>query len=64
MNQPSTYMSVRTIIQETDVTERTVRRWISDGELPTVRFGPRCVRVPRDAYERFVQTREVSRVAP
>jgi excisionase family DNA binding protein len=47
------YLSARTISAECDVTERTVRYWIADGELPVVRFSPRCVRVPRAEYEAF-----------
>jgi excisionase family DNA binding protein len=51
----TTYVSARTISADLDVPERTVRRWMSEGELPTVRFGVRCVLIPRTAYEDFVR---------
>jgi excisionase family DNA binding protein len=47
------YLSARTISIDCDVTERTVRNWIADGELRVVRFGTKCVRVPRPEYEAF-----------
>ena len=47
------YVTVKTITEEADVHERTVRRWISSGELPAIRFGEGCVRVPRSAWEAF-----------
>ena len=47
------YLSARTISIDCDVTERTVRNWIADGELRVVRFGTKCVRVPWPEYEAF-----------
>ncbi|NQV85467.1 MAG: helix-turn-helix domain-containing protein [Woeseiaceae bacterium] len=41
-------LTVAEIAQSCQVCERTVRRWIADGDLPVVRFG-RLVRIrPRD----------------
>lgn len=61
--QPSKFLSAVTISRECEVTERTVRNWMREGELPVVRFGPRCVRVPREAYEEFVRGRRFNSVA-
>jgi len=58
MPQPSRYLSAMTAARELDVCERTVRRWIASGQLPVVRFGPHMVRIPRAAYEEFVNQRE------
>ena len=55
MHESRTYVSARTISADLDVPERTVRRWMSEGELPVVRFGTRCVLIPRGAYEAFVR---------
>jgi excisionase family DNA binding protein len=38
------------------VGERSVRRWIAEGQLPIVRFG-RSVRVPMYQYKAFVAQR-------
>ena len=54
---PSKYVSAMEIAWDLQVTERTVRTWMSNGELPVVSFGPKCVRVPREAFESFVRTR-------
>jgi excisionase family DNA binding protein len=55
MHESRTYVSARTISADLDVPERTVRRWMATGELPVVRFGTRCVLIPRGAYEDFVR---------
>lgn len=60
MHDASRYVSVRTICAELDMPERTVRRWVSEGRLPTVRFGRRCVLIPRSEYEAFVAQHRVS----
>jgi excisionase family DNA binding protein len=52
------YLSARTISRSLDISERKVRYWMATGELPVVRFGPKSVRVPRDAYERFIHSRD------
>ena len=50
----STYVSVRLVARELDVSELTVRRWLKTGVLPHVRFG-RTIRIPRSAvYERKI----------
>lgn len=45
------------------VSQRTVRRLIERGELPTVRIG-RCVRIPADAARQWVQNKLDARPAP
>jgi excisionase family DNA binding protein len=30
------------------VTDKTIYRYIEDGTLPAVRFGPRCIRIRRE----------------
>ncbi len=47
------FVSCRDIAADMRVNERTVRRWMADGELPTVRIG-HSVRVCRPDYEDFL----------
>lgn len=46
------WMTTLAIADEYDVSERTVRRWISSGDLPAYRNG-RLLRVKRDDVERL-----------
>ena len=47
------FLSCRDISNDLRVNERTTRRWMSDGELPTVRIGNQ-VRVRTVDYEAFL----------
>lgn len=59
-------MTVAQVAQQLRVSEPTVRRWISKGELPAARIGPRClVRVRRADVEKFLDSvRQKSSGAP
>lgn len=39
MSADAHYLRAREIARELGITERTVRRWIASGELPSVRIG-------------------------
>ena len=41
------------------ISERSIRRWIAEGQLPIVRFG-RSVRVPMYQYKAFVAQRSAN----
>jgi excisionase family DNA binding protein len=48
-------MTVAQVALKLHVTEPTVRRWVSNGELPATRIGPRqLVRVRRADVEKFL----------
>lgn len=49
---PSThdYLTISEVAARFRVSERTVRRWIANGEIPAVRKG-RSVRIPRSVFE-------------
>ena len=34
---------------------KTVYRWISDGKLEAIQFGPRTYRIPEDAVSKFLR---------
>ncbi len=53
LTYPPEYICARTMAMDLGVTERTIRQWIRDGRLPTVRFPGRRVAVPIAAWERF-----------
>jgi excisionase family DNA binding protein len=48
------FYSAREIAIIFGLTEGYVRKLMAAGELPAVRFGPTCVRVPVAAVEAFV----------
>ncbi|MFI5387090.1 MAG: helix-turn-helix domain-containing protein [Fimbriimonadales bacterium] len=48
------YVAPFTIAHELDVSDNVVRRWIREGELPTVRIEG-FVRVPVEAYQAFLR---------
>jgi excisionase family DNA binding protein len=52
----SSFLSARSIAVKVDVPERTVRRWIASGALPSTRLG-RLVRVSRSDLETFLSAR-------
>ena len=37
------------------VTRATLLRWIKEGKLEAIQFGPRCFRVPEDAIPQFLR---------
>lgn len=51
---PLELLTVREVCGIAKVSQRTVYRWISDGELHAVHLG-RQVRVPRAALEDFIR---------
>ena len=51
-------VSARQLASETGYTERTVRRWISSGELPALRSGDGRVYIPRAAADAHLARRE------
>ena len=52
----SGFSSIRKIAEKLYHSERQVRRWIADGDLPVHRFG-RSVRVADADFEAFVASR-------
>lgn len=48
------FLKIKDIAATLRVTERTVRRWIASGELPTYRFGGSLRISPQD-FEAFVR---------
>ncbi len=53
---PKPFYSVADVAELIDVNERTIRRWIDDGELVAHRFG-RQIRISRADLEAFVRVR-------
>jgi len=43
----SDLMSIRQVANLIQVTERTIQRWITIGQLPAERLGVKCVRIKR-----------------
>jgi excisionase family DNA binding protein len=61
LNQPkegcdmtTTLLDIPTVRHELSAGESTIRRWIREGRLPTVRLGRRVL-VRRDALDKFVR---------
>lgn len=53
------YVSLRRAAEYLDMTERSVRRYIADGNLPAFRLGPREIRIKQtdlDALLRPIPT--------
>ncbi|MEJ7756200.1 MAG: helix-turn-helix domain-containing protein [Nocardioidaceae bacterium] len=46
------------------VSTRTVRRYISDGQLDAVRLGRKTLRIKVDSIERFIDARPVGNYSP
>ncbi len=51
-------LTVTDVSKHCQVCDKTVRRWIKDGELDAVRLG-RAVRVRPEAHERFIRERTI-----
>jgi excisionase family DNA binding protein len=47
--------SVARAAEHYDVSERTIRRWITSGQLPAWRIGPRVLRVDLDDLEKLAR---------
>ena len=52
----SGFSKVRQVAEKTQYSERQVRRWIADGDLPVHRFG-RSIRVSDEDLEVFIASR-------
>jgi excisionase family DNA binding protein len=48
--------TVAEIAEETNSSERSVRRWIANGELEVIRFG-RSVRIEHSAFLAFLRSK-------
>jgi excisionase family DNA binding protein len=49
-----TYYTSKEVAERLKVTDRTVRRWISDGSLKVIRLG-RSVRIAESDLQRFIE---------
>lgn len=56
------YVTIRQTAERLNVCSKTVRRLISTGELPAIRFGHRTVRIPVDAVSAFVNAHTIPTV--
>lgn len=60
MAEPKNWYTVQDVVQELQVHEQTVRRWIKSGELPAYALGDRAgYRVAREDLEGFMARRRV-----
>ncbi len=60
MPEPKNWYTVQDVVQELQVHEQTVRRWIKSGELPAYALGDRAgYRVAREDLEAFMERRRV-----
>jgi len=48
------YLSIKEIAEILSVSEKTVRRWIKEKQIPTIRILG-CIRVPKEALDKFVK---------
>ena len=48
-------LTVLEVAEWARVHPKTVYRWIKDGKLEAIQFGPRTFRVPEDAIGKFLQ---------
>lgn len=63
MSTDARYMRSRDIARDLGITERTVRRWIACGELPSVRIGGARL-VAKADLERLLNPSEQPREEP
>jgi excisionase family DNA binding protein len=60
IHQPSNTWNARNLLTVVEVAEwarvrpKTVYRWIKDGRLEAIQFGPRTFRIPEDAIGKFL----------
>ena len=60
MAEPKKWYTVQDVVQELQVHEQTVRRWIKSGELPAHALGDRAgYRVAREDVDAFMERRRV-----
>jgi excisionase family DNA binding protein len=52
---PAELLGIPGAASYSDVTTRTIRRWISDGRLPAVRVGPRLVKIRKSDLDALRQ---------
>ncbi len=65
MAEPKNWYTVQDVVQELQVHEQTVRRWIKSGELPAYALGDRAgYRVAREDLEAFMGRRRVTEEEP
>jgi len=57
------YLSISEFADEFDVSEKTIRNWISDGVVRAVRIGPRMIRIEATELDRIV-TRVTTNESP
>ena len=55
-------LTIQEVAEILSVGERTVRRWIAEGELDALRVGPRNVRIPVASVERLVGARPIRQI--
>ncbi len=48
-------LTVAEVAEWAHVHPKTVYRWIQEGKLDTIQFGPRLYRVPEDAISKFLK---------
>jgi excisionase family DNA binding protein len=61
MDESKRWYTVQDLVEELQVHEQTVRRWIKSGELPAYALGDRAgYRVAREDVEAFLARRRVS----
>jgi excisionase family DNA binding protein len=41
------YMTITEVASALEVPRPTIARWVRDGTLPSLRFGPRVIKIPR-----------------
>ncbi len=65
MAEPKNWYTVQDVVQELQVHEQTVRRWIKSGELPAYALGDRAgYRVAREDLDAFMGRRRVAEEEP
>lgn len=58
----SHFMTVRQAAQHFNASERTIRRWISKGDLVAHRVGPRFIRIEVGDLERLARPVPTARI--
>lgn len=57
--QPSQLYTLKAIARRCDVSDRSVRRWVANGELSAVRLG-RALRISEADFQAFLAVRRTS----